>query len=258
MRTKISLLTVAAAALVLAACGNDTTTRAADDGDRMTAETAVEAEEQVAADKAVRTYFDAVASNRASELTAAESVTEPDSPADLYRRYLLELNRTSSRAGTATYADGVVTTCDPGQRDETCATFSDIAVNENGKIVNFVSGDAPLTERIRANGAEAESAGVSGRISIAYRTQAEDLFLLVDVTNSSGRPLSIYSFNSAYIVDGRQLPVEGASSSSGDIRPGAIAVLTFAVPGGSFGGELDLDGTFTDSYDSFTLRVPAP
>lgn len=257
MRLKISLFTVTAAALLLAACGSDTTTRAAGDDDRMTADTAVEAEDQVAADEAVRTYFDAVASNRASELTAAESVTEPDSPADLYRRYLLELNRTSSRSGTATYNDGTVTTCDPGQRDEGCARFSDIAVNENGKIVNFVSGDAPLTERIRGNGPAAEASGVSGRTSIAYRTQNEDLFLLVELTNSSGRPLSIYSFDSAYIVEGRQLPVEGVSSA-GDIRPGATAVLTFAVPGGSFGGELDLDGTFTDSYDSFSLRVPTP
>ncbi len=256
MRLRVPLVVVVGSSLLFAACGNDTATRAAGESDRIATDTTAESTDE-SPDDAVRVYFDAVASNRASDLTAAASVTEPDSPADLYRRYLLELNRTSSRSGTATYVDGTVTTCDPGQRDEGCATYDDIAVNESGRIVNFNSGNAPLTDRIRADGPAAEANGVSGRTSIAYRTQNEDLFLLIELTNSSGRPLSIYSFDSAYIVEGRQLPVEGASPS-GDIRPGATAVLAFVVPGGTFGGELDLDGSFTDAYDSFNLRVPTP
>lgn len=247
--------------MALAACGSDTSTRAADESDRLPGDTPIESGEAAtdgaSSDDAVRVYFDAVASNRASDLTAAAAVTEPDSPADLYRRYLLELNRTSSSSGTATYVDGTVTACEPGQRGDACATFSDIAVNEDGKVVNFLSGDAPLTERIRGNGPAAEASGVSGRTSIAYLTQNDDLFLLVEVTNSSGRPLSIYSFGSAYLIDGRQLPVEGVGSS-GDIRPGATAVVTLVVPGGTFGGELDLDGAFADTFDSFNLRVPTP
>lgn len=256
MRPPASALAAIATALLLTACGSDTTTRVAEDGDRITAQSNADSDD-VAPDDAVKTYFDAVASNRASDLTAAASVTEPDSPADLYRRYLLELNRTSSRAGTATYADGKVTTCDPGQRGDSCATFSDIAVNDNGMIVNFVSGEAPLNERIRGGGMAVEESGVTARTFIAYQTQGDDLFLLIEVTNSSGRPLSIFSFDSAYIIDGRQLPVEGVSSS-GDIRPDVTVVLSLAVPGGDFGGELDLDGTFTDSFDSFTIRVPTP
>ena len=208
------------------------------------------------ADDAVRAYFDAIASKRAGQMDEAMSSAGPGSPAELYLRYQAELSRNGigSDRQQASYVDGVVSLCFDTDTPQDCQTFEEIVLTGDGRIEDFRTGSKTMGERIKGGGEVAEANELRAELILSYETFADDLWILVDTTNSS--EFLTYCFTSRYLRDGRQIQTTLRGES--ELEPGFTTLLAFSVSGGERGGTLRLDCSRDDTYEEFSLDLLIP
>ena len=125
------------------------------------------ASESPSSDTVVREFFNAVGADDVKSLDQALIVTEPNSPANAYIRYLTELSRAGGESPLTPEFDGdQVKACGTTTEGESvCFVYSDISVNNAGQIVSF------------------------------------------EIENGASTPFAASSFDSVYIEEGRQYPL---------------------------------------------------
>lgn len=217
------------------------------------------ASESPSSDTVVREFFNAVGADDVKSLDQALTVTEPNSPANAYIRYLTELSRAGGESPLTPEFDGdQVKACGTTTEGESvCFVYSDISVNNAGQIVSFAVDGVPLADRISWDGPIATAQGVTARSAIAYESAGGDLLVVIEIENGASTPFAASSFDSVYIEEGRQYPL-GQTSLFTDVRPGATAVDVAYIEAGQRGGTLEYRGHINDFATEVVLPISVP
>lgn len=176
-------------------------------------------------------YFDAIAGER----PVPETVAVPGSDADIYARFRSTAARllsadsvpigTTVTSSTPTGLD----VCDPE-----CTTYSSVSVEPStGRVETFAVDGVPLSGRIVGDGLRADDGGVIGRITSAFRNQAGDVLVVVEIRNTTDVAVDLFGFSAVYQPAGASVSREASGwwgRSPIDPGIGTDLLLAFDLP----------------------------
>lgn len=213
----VALATLAGLAVAACTGGDDTTPTTLDRG-VVTTTPSTATPSTVEPPDLTAAYFDAIAGGR----PVPETVAVPGSDADRYAEFRSVVARLvdvgDSTAGStpttpavssvpAATVPGVVEVCDPG-----CTTYSDVAIEPTtGRLQTFAIDGVPLVGRIVGDGLRADDDGVIARVETAFRNQAGDVIVAVEVRNATDVAIELFGFSAVYQPAG----VAGSREASG-------------------------------------------
>lgn len=259
---------LAGLALAVGSCSGDDATPSADiadEEDRRTATTLPTTTEKSTTTTSeptagtVRDYFEALGSGRADRVQAAVDTSEPESPAWLYARYLLEVSRIdgSFPSQDVEVTGDSVTFCDVGSSDaDACTEYTAFRMNEDEQLVTFAVDGTPLSERILGGGAPVTQGAVQIRRVVAYRSASSALFVVLEVKNTGSGMVRVLDYNAIYVgPDGRQLET-ALGTPAPEVKPGATAYTYIGFELAELGGTLTVPTSGEDFTPGAEFAIP--
>jgi hypothetical protein len=248
------LTALAVAALVLPACTGDdpdaTTTTTAS-----TSTTTVPTSLPVAASLA-GPLFSALAGRGPTAAVDAVAFTLPGSPAALFVDHRLAAADLVGERPAVLIPDGAdFRVC---ATSESCVTFGEIVVEPaTGRVSSFAVDGSPLGGRVVGAGLAADVDGVIARARSAYVTSADELTVVVEVSNTTDVDVEVFAFAAAYQPESSGGAVEATGWWGEPVVPaGSTGLLLLAFPDVLPGGLVRLTAWRGDAIDvALDLRV---
>lgn len=150
---------------------------------------------------------------------------------------------------------GVVRICETGESTSPgCVSYDAVVVEPGtGRVTSFSIDGEQLTGRVVGGGLAVEVESVVARARSAYRSNAGDLTVVLEITNDSDVDVDIFAFASVYQPPGVGGGLEAAGVfGSPEIGAGTTADLVVVFPDAELGGRLQLSGLRADGLDIAT------
>lgn len=143
--------------------------------------------------------------------------------------------------------------------DESCAVISQVVTDPaTGRVETFTVDGVALAGRISGSGLVADDDGVVAQVRTAYVTNAGQLVVTAELTNTTATEVELFGFAGVLRPDDGSSGVE-ASAAFGEpvVEPGASGVLVLVFDTDLLGGRIGLSGIRGDGLDvSLTIDVP--
>lgn len=209
----------------------------------------------------LRTFFEAVAHPSAPNVEAARAVVAPGSIAELYLTHQAGLEQAFVDSGSPSEpdelkeVDGAFAACS-ATADGGCTEYGNIQA-EGDKLASFTVDGNDLKGRLLAGGNKPFRVGeiAEARLMSAYISAAGDLWIVVDISNTSSSPIAIESRTSYRGADGRQSAPSGQSGPV-SLLPDSRATYALMMTGGELGGALHLEMYAESGGASGAVDIP--
>lgn len=150
--------------------------------------------------------------------------------------------------------------------DGRCSTYSGVVTEpSSGRLTSFSVDGSPLTGRIAGSGPAADRDGIVVRVDSAYVTVTGDLFVVLDVANTSEFAVELFGFAAVLQPTGSSGQSAGATTEAAGawgvakIDADSTGELLLVFPSSSLDGVVKLSGLRDDGLDvAFEVVVPAP
>jgi hypothetical protein len=213
-----------------------------------------------------------VPSTTAATSAPTTTTTVSDVPLDTGRAFVMAFTdatvETSSVASgdAAHYLDhrrlaakvlGEVLVALPGQSEHRicaageCAVLGDIETDpRDGLVTTFSVDGRPIAERIAGSGLIADDDGVVAQTRTAYVTNASQLAVTVEISNTTDTDVELFGFAAVLQPADGSSGVEAAGSwGDPQVTSGADALLLFVFDTDQLGGRVGLRGLRDDGLD---------
>lgn len=222
-------------------------------------------------EQVLNNYFNAFATDEASEMEPMLDNAEADSPAYLYAEHQInnaladEAANQSSSASTVAVSGDEVTMIDESllpadateeERAEVTTTYREFEYASDGKLVTWTAEPGGSLEgRVLAQ----DGIGTSGKVTIkaktSYVTNAGDLIVTYDVRNKS-KDQAMVTPKGYVNADKRQVQIATGTGSL-DLAPGSFATEAASMENGEPGGKMTFTVYFTGTpTPPVTITVP--
>lgn len=150
--------------------------------------------------------------------------------------------------------------------DGGCSTYSGVVTEPaSGRLTSFSVDGSPLTGRIAGSGPAADRDGIVVRVTSAYVSVGGDLFVVLDVANTSAFGVELFGFAAVLQPTGSNGPTAGASTEAAGawgaatIDADSTGEMMLVFSASSLGGQFQLSGLRDDGLDlAFDVVVPTP
>ena len=203
-------------------------------------------------------YFDALAANQPDDPAAASAV--PGSDAARYAEHQAAARGLLGVTTTRTLVTGGVD-FEICELDDACTTYSAVVSDPvSGLVAGFSIDDVSVAGRIVGGGLVADGDGAVARVASAHQTNDGDVFVLVEIDNTTDVPIEMFGF-AGVLNDGAGGTGVEAIGAWGDQQfpAGAVGELLLQFPAADLNGVVQLSGLRGDGLDiSLDLRLPNP
>lgn len=218
------------------------------------------------ADKALRTYFDDIATQTVPSLRDAVQHAAPGSPAAAYATYLQVSTQAAKDGGqpidpkrkTADRTAAGFRFCQGSETDHVCYDFAKIA-RTHGLVSDFSVNGKPISGRLAVgNGGQLPFAGVDAKAAFvaAYRTTATGkLFVVVRITTGGGTTLG--RVDASYRSPSHAESASTTTLGRPRLAPGSSGYFLFAFPGATVGGTITVSASGNGHRGSVALDIAA-
>ncbi len=190
----------------------------------------------------------------------AAALVSPESPAARYLAHQRAANKASEINGedTTTNEEDYTFDADPEagtiQIDtgdgETVYTWKDFAYDPSGKVLSWTGASGPVADVLWSKESKDSALGGSARLVSAYRSNAGDMWVVVEW--SASRKVMINGSPSYSAKGGYKQEAESWSSQS-ELAAGEKTLAYYSFAGAKFGGKLRLDVNSPSYSKSETL-----
>lgn len=150
------------------------------------------------------------------------------------------------------------------EADGGCSTYSGVVTEPaSGRLTSFSVDGLPLTGRIAGSGPAADRDGIVVRVTSAYVSVGGDLFVVLDVANTSEFGVELFGFAAVLQPTGSSGPTASTEAAgawgAATIDADSTGEMLLVFPASSLGGQFQLSGLRDDGLDlAFDVVVPAP
>lgn len=240
----------ASLALMLVACGgNDPAVTKKSD---TTTTTSTTAKSKAKDGKAVRTYFEAFATQDPEKMRSGMlPVSAPGSAAALYATQQAATAEAAATGGTplpsesVKFSDDKVTACskNPLSNEEECSDFTNFVVSDDGLLSDFDSSGNTVSSRLgKSDNSETVAMGATVKFVSAYKTgQSGNLNIVLEVTAGQSEA-TVRGYRAEYVgADGKQFDEIAATLGPYELKPGAKSYYVISFAGADLGGTVSVD-----------------
>ncbi|MFZ1362009.1 MAG: hypothetical protein WAS05_03605 [Candidatus Nanopelagicales bacterium] len=201
-------------------------------------------------EQTLSTYFNAFATNDATQMEPMLKAAEPGSPAEVYAKHQINTqvaNESANETDEPDVAeiDGDTVSLHPNFSDEATdeekkdatTIYKDFVFSSNGLIETWTTEPGGLlTPRISAQTGKATQGKVTVQLQTAYVTNSGDLYVTWSAKNSGGKAVDI-SVAGYVNSDGRQVQVTSTPYQTKPIS-GSHTETSSTIENGKLGGKL--------------------
>ena len=201
-------------------------------------------------------YFTELSSSGGDPGVAAVLLADADRYAE-HLRLSRELVGDTPTAATVTATDGTVEVCEGTD----CVVYDQIITDPtSGRLVTFSIDGEPLAGRLSGTGLPTDDDGVIGRTITAYRSNAGQVLVVVEVSNTTDVAIEVFGFAAVL------RPAAAASGSEAvsvwgqpEIPAGAVGNLLMVFDSDGVEGRLQLNGLRSDGIEfELDMSIPTP